>query len=273
MYALYSSEPLVLDRVRDALPPGEHGIATLSWQELSDVAPQADCLLIAVRWLAEDACARLRLAASGDHELPVVLITTKDADNARTALQSGATRIIWLEDVRRELHAVVMSIRTKPTLERAAELLDKSPRLSQSLRIALGAACRAERPLPSVGALAALLRRDRRTLWRHWHRALRGAATPRLEDFLDWIVLIHAAHRKAPARSWAHVAHALSTHEHTLARIAGRLTGNTLSQLAANGHRSLEERFFNAAVRPLLGEVQTKWADRRHSVVAPYGSV
>jgi hypothetical protein len=252
MYALYSSEPLVLERVREALPADAQGIATLSWQELTAAAPEADCVLIATRWLAADACAQVRLVASGDRQVPVVLVTTKDADNARAALQSGATHLVWLDDVRRDLHSLLRRLRAKPILLRAADLLEASPRLSQALRVALGAACRTERPLTSVGALAALLRRDRRTLWRHWRHGLGGAATPRLEDFLDWILLLNAAHRKVPNRSWARVARALGTHEHTLARMATRLTGLTLSQLAASEHQNLEERFLNAAVRPLL---------------------
>lgn len=252
MYALYSPDGVVLERVRGALPPDEVGIVTMSWNELAAAAQRADCLLIAARWLASELCLSLRAVMLGSHPVPVVLIITKDADNARAALHTGATRIVWLEDVRRELRWVLCTMRPRLVLDQAAVLLERSTQLSRPLGTALAYACRTERPILSVGAFAELVRRDRRTLWRHWHRATGGCGPLRLEDFLDWVLLLHAAHLKAPSRSWMRVAHALGTHEHTLARIVTRLAGVTLTQFGESARQDLGERFLDSAVRPLV---------------------
>jgi hypothetical protein len=253
MYALYSLDQVVLQRVRDALPPDESGLATDSWPEFARAATRADCLIVAHRWLSRDAVSALHDVVLGFSPVPVILITTKDADNARFALRSGATRIVWLGEIHRECQALLRGVHTNLVLSRAAILLDRSPRLSKLLRAALTHVCRAERPVRGVGDLAALLHRDRRTLWRHWHRANGGTRSLRLEDFLGWVLVVHAAYLKSACRSWADVARGLGTHEHTLARTATRLVGITLSQLAESTREEVENGFLECAVLPLTG--------------------
>ncbi|HJU90369.1 MAG TPA: hypothetical protein VJ672_13320 [Gemmatimonadaceae bacterium] len=255
MYALYSPEHPVLERVRRALPSEERGWATTSWNEFAGIVERADCLLVACRWLSREVCLTLRHAACGASAVPVILITTKDADNARSALNSGATHIVWLSDAERELSALLYGARRHcVVLDRAARLIERSTRLSPPLRRALVFTCRTQWPVCSISELASLLNRNRRTLWRHWHQT-NGTAL-RLEDFIDWVLLLHAAHEKSPSRSWADVAHSLGTHEHTLARLVRRLANGTLGALDERARADLERRFL-AAVQDKVGPGET----------------
>jgi hypothetical protein len=248
MYALYSPESQLLERIRGALPREEHGITTTSWSTFESLAPRAQCLMIASRWLSQEIRLPLSAPVVGHAAAPLILITTRDADNARRALHSGAMQLVWLCDVDRELHPLLRSMCARFILRRAAELLDGCATLPPPLKVALACACRAERPIRSVSELSSLLGRNRKTLWRYWHGTSGATTTLRLEDFLDWILVVHAAHLKTVTRSWAQVASTLGTHEHTLARMMTRLARTKLGDARSE---VLEARFFDAVVRPL----------------------
>lgn len=252
MYALYGEEQLILERVRSVIPGSEDGIATACWHDFQSLAPSADCLLVASRWLSRQLHVRLRNLSYGCAHAPLLLITTRDADNARAALNSGATSIVWLSEINRELNSILCTSRKNSVLSRAAAILEKSERLNPTLRKALVHACSVERPILSIRELANTCGCDRRTLWRHWQKATDTTRTLRLEDFLDWILILHAGFLRSHNRSWNHVALQLGTHEHTLARISARLTGSTLTTLMAVGHKELERRFFDTALSLLV---------------------
>ena len=94
----------------------------------------------------------------------------------------------------------------------------------------------------------------RRTLWYHWRRALAdGSTTLRLEDFLDWLLVLRAAGRKTSNRGWHYVAESLGVHEHTIARLAKNLAGLSLSELGFVDRQSLLRRFDESVLQPLLG--------------------
>jgi hypothetical protein len=118
MYALYSPEPIILERVRDAIPSTEDGVATTSWSEFAMLALRSDSLLIASRWLSHDLRVPLRAIALESYPAPLILITSKDADNARSALNTGPTNIIWLSEVHRDLHTLVCGTRARQVLNR-----------------------------------------------------------------------------------------------------------------------------------------------------------
>jgi hypothetical protein len=109
------------------------------------LALRSDCLLIASRWLSHDLRVPLRAIALESYPAPLILITSKDADNARSALNTGATNIIWLSEVHRDLHTLVCGTRARQVLNRAANLIEGSSRLNPRLRAALAYACRAAR--------------------------------------------------------------------------------------------------------------------------------
>ena len=249
MYALFSPESRLLERIRGALPE-ERGVTTTSWKRFESLAPRAQCLMLASRRLSQEIRLPLRAPIVGQLAPPLIIITTSDADNTQRAIHSGANNLVWLNDVERELHPLLCAMRARFALHRAAEVLEASAAVPPPLRTALVFACRAERPIHSVTELSSLLGRNRKTLWRYWNSANGAMTALRLEDFLDWILVIHAAHRKTGSRSWAQVATTLGTHEHTLSRMLTRLTGTKPGNVRCG---ALEARFFDAAVRPLVG--------------------
>ena len=97
---------------------------------------------------------------------------------------------------------------------------------------------------------------DRRTLWRMWRSAVPDQAGIRLQDMLDWNVLLRATVLRMQCSSWVGIATRLSVHEHTLARAAKRLTSMTLRDLAASGSDNLinlfKERTLSVLVRPAV---------------------
>jgi hypothetical protein len=134
----------------------------------------------------------------------------------------------------------------------AAELRGAA-HLPPRLRDALVLACDERRSIRTVEKLAAAAGCDRRTLWTHWKNAVNGrGAGLRLQDFLHWVLLLRAAHRKRPSVAWADVADELGIHPHTLSRLARQLTGTPLRDLAAGGHTALAVRFEAEVAQALL---------------------
>lgn len=121
--------------------------------------------------------------------------------------------------------------------------LRQAGHLPPRLREALALACDERRSIRTVEKLAAAAGCDRRTLWTHWKSSVGPDAELRLQDFLHWLLLLRAAHRKMPALAWADVADEIGIHPHTLSRLARQLTGLSLRDLAAEGHAPLSRRF------------------------------
>lgn len=124
-----------------------------------------------------------------------------------------------------------------------AGTIRQSAHLPPRLREALALACDERRAIRTVEKLAAAAGCDRRTLWTHWKSSVGPDAELRLQDFLHWLLLLRAAHRKTPALAWADVADEIGIHPHTLSRLARQLTGLSLRELAADGHAALARRF------------------------------
>ena len=131
-----------------------------------------------------------------------------------------------------------------------APSLRRAQHLPARLREALALACDEARNIRTVEKLATAAGCDRRTLWTHWKHTV-GAGL-RLQDFLHWLLLLRATHRKTAARAWADVADEIGIHPHTLGRLARQLTGSSLRDLAARGHASLEARFHSEVIPRVL---------------------
>src|SRR4051794_34544414 len=122
-----------------------------------------------------------------------------------------------------------------------AAALRQAPHLAPRLREALALACDERRGIRTVERLASVAGCDRRTLWTHWKAAV--GADLRLQDFVHWLLLLRATHRKHGELAWADVADEIGIHPHTLSRLARQLTGCSLRDLAAGGHAELLRRF------------------------------
>jgi AraC-like DNA-binding protein len=121
--------------------------------------------------------------------------------------------------------------------------LRQAPHLPPRLREALALACDERRGIRTVERLASSAGCDRRTLWTHWKSVVGGDGELRLQDFVHWLLLLRAVHRKTAELAWADVADEIGIHPHTLSRLSRQLTGCSLRDLAAGGHGALARRF------------------------------
>jgi hypothetical protein len=130
--------------------------------------------------------------------------------------------------------------------------LRRAHHLPQRLRDALALACEHGRPIRTVEKLAAAAGCDRRTLWAHWKQSAGQRTALRLQDFLHWLLLLRASHRKCATRPWAQVAAEIGVHPHTLSRLARQLTGISLRELSDFGHAPLAARFHAEVLAPVV---------------------
>jgi hypothetical protein len=253
VYAIYCGDPALLRRLAAALPADQYVLTADRWSELERLVPRAACVVLCFRWLREwQALARTAPAGASPAARPLVLATSKDADNARLLKGFRVDEVVWLDDVERELWPAVRGAESRGVLRRLGDALDGAASLPPLLRAALAHACRSAEPVRSVSELALAVGRDRRTLWRLW-RGVHGGAPPlRLEDFLHWLLVLRGTASRRPRGSWTAVAREMRVHEHTLARAAAALAGRSLRELAAEGEAQVALRFEREVVGPLV---------------------
>jgi hypothetical protein len=255
MIAVYCTERGHLEQVCGALLDA-HLAAESDWPAFERLAAAARCSVVVVPWLNGDgqlgrlADLRRRLPLQ-----PLVVITAKDADNVRLLGGLLIEEVLWLDEIPRRLAAAVASASQTDRLTRMADALGTAPHLPVLLRRALHHALVADPPLHTVAALAAAVGRDRRSLWRYWHEAFHDEPPLRLQDLLDWLLLLRAATLKTPGRNWAGVAAELQIHEHTISRLAGRLAGLSLRELAAGGQGPVADLFAARVYAPIMAPV------------------
>jgi hypothetical protein len=265
----------VLPAIERSLPT-ERVVAAGDWEALARLAGQVDCNCVVVYcpWISAEVVAGLE-AFVGEYPLrPVVLVTTGDADNVRRIRGLQVDEVLWPAELPSALATAVQRARARRGLHRIAARLVDARGLTPTMRAALERACIGELPAATVRALAQAMRVDRRTLWRGWRAATRavaaasegagaagsagsagapsppgaagapnGAAALRLEDVLDWVILLRALGVRQRGRAWREVAAELGVHEHTLARLARRLTGQSLAALGDGGFALASAQF------------------------------
>ena len=253
MLTLYSPDLRYLRQAEEAIPSGEPATLHSDWEAFEAASPDGSCSVALVPWLAVNRLA-FRLARFKLHLPlhPIVVATSKDADNVRLLKDARPEEIVWIGELARTLWPAVQRATQHEVRVRVANAFRGAPHLDPLLREALASACRQDRPFLSVSDLASRIGCDRRTLWRHWRESLGPDAPLRLEDFLHWLLLLHATIRKRRHHGWAEVALELGVHEHTLGRHSMKLAGVALRDLEAMGVRELEDRFARHVVAPLL---------------------
>ena len=251
--AVYCGDPPLLERLRSALDGSTNVIAADSWKPFERAAAGAVCSIAVLPWLSEPAqLAQLSALRERLPLQPLVVVTEKDAENLRLLKHLAVEEIVWVHEVEHEILGAIGRARGTSLLRQMASAVEKAEHLPPRLRRALSHAFRSERPVRSVIELAAAIGCDRRTLWRYWREAM-GAEHPLLPGhFLDWLLLLRASGLKAPGQRWTAVAHQLGVHEHTVARLAKRLAGLSLRDVAAGGQPLIARLFATRVLRPLL---------------------
>jgi len=243
MIAVYCPEERQAIRLHTAL--AEITIRRLDgWSSFSDAVASATCGLVMVDWLAGNPIVeRLHALKSRYPHKPLVLVTRKDADNVRLLRGVAIEEVVWTEEIDQALNSTIERIHRSNGFHTIAATIEATEHMPKRLRHALTHLFQNPRPIATVDELAKSVGCDRRTLWRLWRASVPEDASVRLQDILDWNVLLHAAVLRTQTTSWVGIAAKLSIHEHTLARSAKRLAGLTLRQTAEIGGDGIFEMF------------------------------
>jgi hypothetical protein len=195
--------------------------------------------------LESDETFRRFAAASRDGPArPTILVTARDPDNVRRTASVRVDEIIWTEDAPRELADAIERVVGSDLMSEVAAAIGRAPGLPPRLRGALLFACHAEHAPRTVASLAALVGCNRTTLSRQW-RAAHASHGMRLQDCLDWLLLVRAAQARLTGLKWEAAAERIGVHLRSLARMTRRLTGSGLRGLDAepgSGRTTVAER-------------------------------
>lgn len=254
MIAYFGRDARQTARLCGASPPGTAVLVADDWQAFERIAAGAECAVVWLEWLgAGDGFSRLVELRARLPLQPMVLVTHKDADNARHLKDVLLEEVVWHDEPAHELWSAVARARARGTLSLVALAFQRAPRLAPPLRRGLVFACRSSRPIHSVSRLSDMAGCDRRTLWRHWRDAVGDEAPLTLQDVVDWLLLLRAAQRKTIDVCWRAVAEEMGVHEHTIGRLAQRLGHHTLRGLSGMRLEGLLDRF-DAEVMALLAD-------------------
>src|ERR1051326_7964283 len=100
MLALFVENQTTLNRIARTMRAGETVEHTESWRRLEILAHSASCAIVVLPWLDRDkAAAQLSSLRARVPFNPLVLVTTKDADNARNLGRVGIEEVVWLHEI------------------------------------------------------------------------------------------------------------------------------------------------------------------------------
>jgi hypothetical protein len=251
--AAYCADEQLRARIGTALARATRLTSFDSWERFEHGVERADCAVVGMEWLrGEELVERLERLRRRLPAQPLVLVTAKDADAIRQVSALGVTEIVWPHEVERGLAAAVDRAGQRLLPQRMAAALDGLAHLPLRLRQALRHALLSSGPAPTVSGLAAFVGCDRRTFWRYAAGPLRALDPPlRPQDLVNWILLLRLAALKVPGRRWSALGDQLGVHEQSLARIARRLTGLGLRELAAHGQAGVGHLFETRVLGPL----------------------
>jgi hypothetical protein len=243
MIAVYCPEERHEARLHTALA-GVNVKRAENWALFTSAVGGCACGVVIVDWLAGNlAVERLEALRVQYPHKPVVLVTRKDADNVRLSHRVRIDELVWTEELEESLpDALERTLKTHSFKEivGALEVADGLPR---RLREALAHLFRSPNVIVTIAALGAAVGCDRRTLWRLWAGTVGSADGPRLQDIIDWNLLLRAIFLRAHASSWVGIAEQLGVHEHTLSRMSKRLTGLDLRGLGTLPPEAVLEMF------------------------------
>jgi hypothetical protein len=253
LLVLFALERRLLAAVTRALPSSVETINVVEWDQLTFHVSRTTCAIFAIPWLpARNAIEQLRTLRTRCPLQPLVLVTTRDPDNLLHLRAISIDEVVWLHDMARSLWPAVCRSQVPGLMRLSVDTLLACRQLPACLRRGLVSACMAEPPIRSIQELARITGCHRHTLWYHWHKGVGYSTKLRLEDFLDWLILLRAADGKRGRCAWAHVATSIEVHEHTIARIARRHLGMTLRDLAEIELKTLAEVFRAQALQPVI---------------------
>jgi hypothetical protein len=189
--------------------------------------------------------------------LPTLLVTPRAEDVTTPA--EAADAVVWIDAAETELRDQVHRARAARVRRRVSLAVRARTSMPSLQRRTLLELASAPEPFRTVGQLCETLACSRATLWRAW-RVNRTDDAARLQDLIDWFVLLEAVSRKHGASTWVDVATSLLVHTHTLDRRARRLVGCTLGEVARRPDVVLADAAVDRMLARFLGDAP---AERR----------
>lgn len=225
------------------------------WSEFERHATGTDAAIIGVQGSAPDRIEQYRaFRASPFGPPPVVCIVPQPGNGAISVEVIDAESVIWWEDVRVAFWPALRWARNALPRYRLADEIERLVHLPTLLRHALVHICRSPAPVRSLTMLTRETGFPKSTLEYQWRVACRKAGCDgRLEDFVDWLLLLRALRAKVPRATWSDVATSFEIHEHTLTRLAHRLMSHSLAEATGITHAKrweiFRERFVDRLAR------------------------
>ncbi|MBI4543630.1 MAG: hypothetical protein HY703_00355 [Gemmatimonadetes bacterium] len=181
----------------------------------------------------------------------MILIVDGTPARGSTDSPADADFVIPRSEVHIRLGTLVGRAAAQNCLGRLAGGLARTREIPAGLRSALCVACKQDPPFRSIKALAVALHTGRGALWEQWHRTDALRACGRLEDFIDWLVLLRCIAQKEPGLSWARAAASGGVTAQMLRRFARRLLDRRPSDLSPGNLLAPLETFCERVVHPL----------------------
>lgn len=252
MLTIYSSDARHLARVRAVLPDQLGAREALTWRDLHTNRRDATSIVLVIPQVDRSDVRPIAQLSEWSSTLALVLVTERNAERLRLLAGVRLDAIVWFEAVATELPIAIARINREQFFLEISDLILRSENLSPLMRSVLARAARQPYPVRSVQRLAALADRTPAALWHHWHLEVRGETALRLEDFLDWLILLRAIQHKLPGRDWSVTAEAVGVDPRTIRRIAHRLTGSTLHRIEMDGFSALTVLCRDHVLRSLI---------------------
>lgn len=183
--------------------------------------------------------------------IPLLLVLRPTAQ-LHAATISRVDGVVFTPELRARLVAEVRRVRLATIKARARTAVALAPGMGPVAREVMIGALRLPKCPHTVSELAALFGRPRSTLTHSW-RVAPGVRWKRLEDFLDWVLLMEAMTLRPGMRSWGAVAKMLRVHQRSLFRSASRFLGTPLRDAHIVSALALDDDTIDQMLAQFLG--------------------
>jgi hypothetical protein len=170
----------------------------------------------------------------------LIVIADADLGILRSLLRTGGKlEVLWRSEAPTALAPAIRRAYRSSFFTTLAQIIQCAAHLDARVRWTLSQAVLLSSPVKSVSALAAIGGITPDVLWRRWRESTRAAEAARLEDVIDWLILLRSVQRRELAGSWQRVADAVGVSPRTLTRHARRLARSTLKDIEITGFEHL----------------------------------
>ncbi|HST63040.1 MAG TPA: hypothetical protein VLK84_30305 [Longimicrobium sp.] len=193
-----------------------------------------------------------RIAQKSERSAPAILITARNPENIRIASRMGMDAVVFQDELGDVLLTNLETPRSAFFLKRVASVIGSAAHLHRRIRDAVSHACVSADPVTTVTSLAATANCGRATLYRHWERM--GIGDLRLDDVLEWVLLLRVVAIHRPGWTWRAVGQEVRVSDRTLSRIAKRLLGMRLRDLDESAFPRVAAAFEERVLSRLTGD-------------------